>query len=59
MKQGHEATADAGTLLFHHGQRGGHRDGRVERVAALGEYFESGVGGQEVGAGDGGLTGAP
>jgi len=48
--------ANAGTTGFDHGQRRGHRDRRIERIAARGQHFEASVGRQMMGAGDRRMT---
>jgi len=58
MQHGHEAATDARALRFHHRQRGRHRDRRIKRIAALGQYFEAGVGGEEIRTGNRRVTGA-
>ncbi|MNV63494.1 hypothetical protein D3C71_1560910 [compost metagenome] len=52
MQQEEATAAQARADRLNHRQRGGHRDGGVERVAALGEDFHAGIGGQRVTAGN-------
>ena len=57
VQQPEGAAADTGTGRLHNRQHGADGNSRIEGVTALGENFVTGLGGQEVRAGNGRFAG--